>query len=519
MKRIGMVAIGLALGVVGGASATITTNLLVRFEGALSGSTYTLGAGEIDTTASFGANGSPVLTNILGEVHAYLDGSGATDANADGFRFNPTTLGDLVASNWVAEMVIAYASFGSGQRTMMNVLGDTDFRINNAGTELEALYWDGSTAGRATMPLPATRTFVHLALVWDPVATALTAYVNGVESGHIDNDAFRVPDPSNVSFGYLGRSGLVGRGVNGWLHAVAFSTSDSAITTGDFAINELPEFPVDPLVGPVVTWDETVYGIESATNIFNGGLVASNLTVIADKWPSGAVTNNAAGGAVNFGGMSVTLNGVDFTGPSASSSYDPTFWPTTGDSDLDELLGTHRAFGTTSDPWMLVIKGLEPETEYQIQLIGIHDVRAGIDVRTYDFVDLGGGENSPTLQRGTGGSIYGTFTTAVDETSLTLKGLVISGPDPGASGLVVRKMYTPPEPAVVAVAGPGSGGGSGLVVMWTGEAGRSYTVETNDNLVSGTWSAWLSDIAGVAGAMSVTNTPDAPQTFFRVVTE
>ena len=201
-------------------AGTVDNDVLIQFDGTLSGTTYTLGAGEVDDTGTFKANGTPTLAGGAAD----LDGSAATDVSADGFDFDPTSQGDLTTQNWIAEAVISFDDFGGGQRTMIDVQGDLDFRINNAGTGLEALYWDGTTSNpRLTADNPAVGASHHYALVWDAAATSLTAYIDGVSIGTSDHDVFKTPDLTNVSFGYLGRSGVEGRGIDGQLDAVAFS--------------------------------------------------------------------------------------------------------------------------------------------------------------------------------------------------------------------------------------------------------------------------------------------------------
>ncbi|MCH7227380.1 hypothetical protein [Haloferula sp. A504] len=196
-----------------GTAATVTQQVLVNFDGIIAGNAYTLGAGEIDTTGTFGGRGNPAVTS----------GEADLTGGFQGFYFDSSSLGALTTQNWIAETRVSFDAFGTGQLTVIDVQGDTDFRINNAGTALEAVYWDGSTAGSQTASLPSTGTTIHMALVWDATATSLTGYIDGTSIGTVDNGAFATPD-GNVSFGYLGRAGFEGRGINGQLDGVAFST-------------------------------------------------------------------------------------------------------------------------------------------------------------------------------------------------------------------------------------------------------------------------------------------------------
>jgi hypothetical protein len=62
-------------------------------------------------------------------------------------------------------------------------------------------------------------------------------------------------------------------------------------------------------------------------------------------------------------------------------------------------------------------------------------------------------------------------------------------------------------------------GGTNLVFNWQGMESATYTVQTRESLVSGSWSNVTENIEGIDGAMSVSNTMDAAQGFFRMVAE
>ncbi|MFI4861437.1 MAG: PEP-CTERM sorting domain-containing protein [Phycisphaerales bacterium JB063] len=194
----------------------------------------------------------------------------------------------------------------------------------------------------------------------------------------------------------------------------------------------------------VITWNAAPSPVNTASDILSIGAPASDITYTHDIWPSGTADNLASGGAVNYGPDAATVNGVSFTAGGGSGD----FWSAdSGDVGLNNILGYHAAFGNDSDPWVLVISGLSENTAYMIQIIGIHDERGGgISDRTYSFQDTDGGAASPTLQRGTGGSVIGSFTTGSGETSIQINGLGSS--DPGAAGVVVRAV---PEPGSLAL--------------------------------------------------------------------
>lgn len=242
--RRGLCALFASIALAGSAHA-LTTNLLIRFEGSLDGTVYTLGAGEIDATGTFSANGNPLVKGGRAE----LFGSAQSDVFADGFRFDPAALEPLADTHWVAEAVVAFDTPGGGLSTVIDVQGDTDFRFSHDSRALEAGYWDGATNYRMQAVLPKSRHFIHLALVWEADARRLTAYTNGIPIGCVGDRPFVAAGP--VSFGYFARAGIAGRGIDGVLYAVSFATSGRPIQPSDFLVNRMPpppppSAPVDP---------------------------------------------------------------------------------------------------------------------------------------------------------------------------------------------------------------------------------------------------------------------------------
>lgn len=79
-----------------------------------------------------------------------------------------------------------------------------------------------------------------------------------------------------------------------------------------------------------------------------------------------------------------------------------------------------------------------------------------------------------------------------------------------------------PSPAVpvtdLTISGPVSGG-TGMVLSWTGENGKTYAVQTNSNLIVANWQDFATGLGGAAGTVSVTNTIGPDQTFYRVISE
>ncbi len=238
------------------ATTPLETQLLIHFDGSLAGAVYTPDAGETDTTGTFGASGAPVVAGGLATINPGAAGG------SDGFDFDPFLLGDLTTQNWVAETLITFEAFGGGQLTVIDVQGDTSLRIDNLGTGIEAVYWNGSNNGVQSTTLPPLGSTVHLALAWDAGSGTLTGYLNGSPIGTISQGAFATPDLSNVSFGYFGRSGFDDRGIDGVLDAVAFQSGTTPFDpgTGFLILPEGTSYATwiggYPGVGPLTGFDD-----------------------------------------------------------------------------------------------------------------------------------------------------------------------------------------------------------------------------------------------------------------------
>ena len=218
-------------------AATVTPILNVNFSGSIVGNTYTLGAGEVDTTGTFTGFGSPIITG--GE--ADLVGG----ASNQGFTMSHGVAAG-VTTNWIAETILNFDTF-SALDGAISVDGGLDFRVTNAATQLEALYWDGAVDSKSFSSLPTAGTEVHLALVWDATANNLTAFIDGVAAPAVGGNAYSV-NGDYVSFGYFGRSGFDNRGMDGQLNAVAFSTYTGSVTAADLQLT-VPEPSSAALLG------------------------------------------------------------------------------------------------------------------------------------------------------------------------------------------------------------------------------------------------------------------------------
>jgi hypothetical protein len=244
-------------------AATVTPQVLINFDGTLSGTAYTLGPGELDNSFTFAANGGATVSGGVADIPGDVN-------HESGFYFDAgiTGLGlTLTTTSWISEAVVTLDTAGSlqpndpnttggagkvGNNHILDVQGDTFYRVNGEDTLnpkfAEFGYWDGSNEQKVTTPDFAANAPYHVALVWDATATTLSAYQNGNLRGTIDLSAFDTPSPY-VGYGWFarhvvspGNSNIGGRSIDGKLDAIAFSTYTGTFDAGaDFQLPAVPE--------------------------------------------------------------------------------------------------------------------------------------------------------------------------------------------------------------------------------------------------------------------------------------
>ena len=112
-----------------------------------------------------------------------------------------------------------------------------------------------------------------------------------------------------------------------------------------------------------IVWDAGTTDVSTAGGFINAGSDA-NVSVSLNGAPVTATST----GALNVGTATPTINGVTFTATGAGSGPFGTFG---SDADVQSVIHFHNAAAAYS----LDFSGLKANTEYQIQILGIHDNR------------------------------------------------------------------------------------------------------------------------------------------------
>ena len=232
-------------------AAAVTQQVYVNFDGSLAGTTYTLGAGEIDNTGgTFGSNGSATVSGGVADI------PGDTDLTS-GFYFHGPSLGlvgGLTGNSWITEAIISLdvpvasqpdgpGGEGDDYNHFLDVQGDTFYRFNGDGRTPKITqfgYWDGGSEPTMTTPdLPAGKR-THTALTWNAGTSTLEAFIGGVSQGSVSTGfPFDVSSP-NVGYGFFSR--FLNRAIDGKLDAVAFSTYTGTFDpASDFQLPTVPE--------------------------------------------------------------------------------------------------------------------------------------------------------------------------------------------------------------------------------------------------------------------------------------
>ncbi|NQT40267.1 MAG: PEP-CTERM sorting domain-containing protein [Planctomycetes bacterium] len=334
-RSIGLVLVSVMLfwGLLAGSAgaATVTPQVLVNFDGTISGTTYTLGAGELDTTGSFAASrNAQVVSGGQGFLnHMFTGGS----QGGEGFFFNGPAFntGGTPNTDWIMEMrwtpTAGYNQSHGQAGSLASMLaqgGHGTLRYVSptpSPSTVQTNYWDGGTDhsfNAATTPTAGVAN--HAAVVFDNAANRQDYYLNGVLIGSAGGGT---PNPvnSNDLFGFgqeihPATTGQV-RGTHGFVDAVAFSTFTGAFAPGS-------DFQLDTAQGTAAS----SIGVNFSTSTGEDVTAAQEPGVVA---------------GANWNNVGVT------TGVTTSDLQDNSGAATTADVTLNSALTWNFGNGTTGD--------------------------------------------------------------------------------------------------------------------------------------------------------------------------
>jgi hypothetical protein len=273
--------------------AIVNPLLKVEFKGTLSGTSYTLGAGEADVTGTFAAlQGTEVISNQFAVLSAAAAGQGFSVTN------NIVDKGNRPETNFIIEMVFAPTpgtDQGSGQNNLyadIFSIGSIYYAANNHSDAVFVLGYTSPTTYRLGMDsllgtganssgsdVPTAGVLNHISLVYllgsGRTNNILRYYLNGnliVEDVAPDNAASASAGSVSATFGQtVPGSSFIPRGLDGLLSGVAYSTFSGVFSPHyNFQISRPPALSVS-ISGSQLTlsWPGTGYILQQNTTVNN----------------------------------------------------------------------------------------------------------------------------------------------------------------------------------------------------------------------------------------------------------
>ena len=273
--------------------AIVNPLLKVEFKGTLSGTSYTLGPGEVDVTGTFAAlQGTEVISNGFAILSAAAMGQGFSATN------NIVDKGNRPETNFIIEMVFAPTP-GTDQGVGQNnnsadifSIGSIYYALNNHSDAVFVLGYTSPTTYRLGMDallgiganssgsdVPTAGVLNHIALVYilGPGRTnnILRYYLNGnliVEDVAPDNGASASAGSVYATFGQaVPGSSFIPRGLDGLLSGVAYSTFSGVFSPQfNFQVARPPSLNIVPSGSQVIlTWTGTGYILQQNPALTN----------------------------------------------------------------------------------------------------------------------------------------------------------------------------------------------------------------------------------------------------------
>ena len=220
-------------------AAEVTPHVYVDFVGGVSGTAYTLGPREFDTTGTFGAHhGTEQVADGLG-VLADADGAGQESFEFDASSFNNNG-STFAGTPFVLEAVFTPTGPSGAMAPVMDIGGQCFIRYHDG---LSAGSWDGATevSNNNIQDIPNFGQTHHYAIVYDG-GEIIDYYLDGVAIFQSDNGSPQ-DITTLISWGNIRHSSVDGgRQLIGQYEAVSFSTFTGTFDPeADFI---LPEGPV-----------------------------------------------------------------------------------------------------------------------------------------------------------------------------------------------------------------------------------------------------------------------------------
>ncbi|MDF7801296.1 Ig-like domain-containing protein [Pontiellaceae bacterium B1224] len=264
-------------------------------------------------------------------------------------------------------------------------------------------------------------------------------------------------------------------------------------------------------VSGVATNNDYLYAVTYTHADMDGDGLSDTLTfdVLVEGWSDGAITTSAA----LSNGVVVATNGT----------------ATIGTTDADVLLGAYgwAVDDATMNPGQTLVFTLQ---NLSLALTGdsLEGSKAEIGFTSAAFRETGGSYGHQTVI----GVGTGLLESRWDATVHTLSGLgtgseslyISSAPQNGTGANTQRWAVEGIDFGIMIVLGSTApadvtagiiSGGTQMELCWEGRAGKTYGVQTTDDLVYGSWSNLITDIEGGDGQMCITNNISGDQRFFR----
>ena len=366
---------------------------------------------------------------------------------------------------------------------------------------IETFNADTSSAGSQlnAITLYATGVILPSPPVWDnPIVVASGT----VGESYSDTLAGKAIDPNGDPITFS-----LAPSTPDWLGVAADGTLSNirAIETGDIGTNDFNVVATDGISGSTTGLLQIVIAAPSSVITWTSEIATANATGDLDAGLFN--TDGVLVLAENLGGDAVTFDGINFAA---------------GTINLGSTASVHanndgQINHTSTYNWpntaLVTLDGLIVGREYRIQAL-VYDGREQFAGRTvsFDGTDLG------QVTFGTAGDLgNGLLATGIFVARATTQSFLAELFNPASQGsqLNAITLYEVDFPA----GEPVSIQYDGINLSWMGAVNYTYTVETNGNLIAGSWVMYTNNIPGTGSLITITPPTEEDQLFYRVITD